>query len=188
MSVPRSDLEPRTETQGLTAMPIEVDEDEVTPADVAETQIGITEATGHNDGVPADRYMRGDRLAWCAGFVIYCYDVSDWPSLYMNTAGYYRLRNVQAMEDEMKERGCFYGAALANIVWPGDVVFYRSRGKSDKGAGRHVGLVVGVDYDDGKVAAIKTIEGNLSDSVTRRRLKPTDQQIAGFARPHVFVF
>lgn len=163
---------------------IEFHDDTITPADVAETQIGITEATGHNDGIPADRYMRGDALAWCAGFVLWCYDESDWPSLYSSAREYYSLRSVQKLEDAMRARGVWFGPRLVDSVEPGDLVFYANRGRSDAGRGRHVGLVVeGTGGIPG--TAFETIEGNWGNEVKRRRVSVIDLSITGFARPRL---
>ena len=152
-----------------------------TPADVAETQLGIHEDTGHNDGVPADRYMRGDELAWCAGFVLWCYDISDVEDLATSTKDYYKMRNVQKFEDEMKRRGLWFGRRFHQYVRRDDVIFYRDRGSSDKGAGRHVGIVTSEGCRN-LFSKIDSVEGNLGDAVKRATHKIDDDRITGFAR------
>ena len=143
----------------------------------AESQLGVRELTGSNDGVPAERYMRGDELAWCAAFVLWCYDVAGQP-MYSSVREYYSLRNVQRMEDSMKARGVWYGPALYDVVEPGDVVFFGSRIGSDAGPGRHVGVVEQASY-----TGVHTIEGNVSDGVRRMSYAFGDPKITGFARP-----
>ena len=161
----------------------------MTPQEVAVRELGVREMTGRNDGIPARRYMRGDELAWCAGFVLYCFDKSDWPSLFDDegdgqedrddTLRYYAMRNVQQFEDEMRSRGAWFGDSLVDYVLPGDVIFYANRGRSDAGSGRHVGIVVDVEFP---ARIIRTVEGNLSDEVKRRQVPAGSPQITGFAR------
>jgi len=152
--------------------------------DVAITQLGICELTGNNDGVPADRYMRGDKLAWCAGFVLYCYDVSDDPDIWdddddttkHDDRRFWGLRAVSALEEWAKTMGVWIGPRV--IPASNDVIFYGSRKGSDaKKGGMHTGIVEFVD-DNG----IHTVEGNLGDSVKRRTVKPGNPSITGFAR------
>lgn len=46
--------------------------------EVYTSQIGVREATGHNDGKDVEKYLRavglGKGYAWCAAFVRWCYD------------------------------------------------------------------------------------------------------------------
>lgn len=156
--------------------------DLITPSDVASTQLGVFEATGNNDGVPAERYNRGDKVAWCASFVMYCFDMSDYPDIYDTTRDYYDMRRVVNFEREMQSRGAWYGYQMWHYVTPDDIVFYSNRRGSDPGIGRHVGLVVGVGIDTDGETIIETIEGNYGDKVSRRMLKATDPSITGFGR------
>lgn len=153
----------------------------VTPADVAETQIGVKEATGNNDGVPAERYNRGDKVAWCGSFVTYCYEKSDFPRLYETDSMYYLMRNVANFEREMQKRGAWFGWRFASIVNVNDIVFYGDRQQSDAGNGRHVGLVVDVGIDE-QGLFIETIEGNYGNKVAKRTLRANDKAITGYGR------
>lgn len=144
--------------------------------DLAATQLGIKEETGHNDGIPADRYMRGDELAWCAGFVLWCYDESDDPDIPEAPSDYWKLRNVDTMEKDLKRRGLWIGPSV--IPAPNDLIFYRNRGSSDSGSGRHVGIVERVS---GGIAY--TIEGNLGDEVRRSSEELDSDRITGYGRP-----
>lgn len=163
----------------------------MTPIDVARTQVGIAEATGQNDGIPAERYMRGDQLAWCAGFVLWCHDVAG----HEVPGNYWRLRSVAAFEAEMSERGLWLGPSV--VPMSGDIVFFGDRARSDAGVGRHCGLVEFVAVrsrfesdplhpQGGRViltgTEIHTIEGNSGNAVTRQLYLHDDKRITGYAR------
>lgn len=147
---------------------------------VAIGELGVREATGENDGVPATRYMDGDRLPWCAAFVLFC----------LNQAGYkppinrWLSRNVNFFESSMKDLGYWMGPAV--IPEAGDLFFMAGRDGSDSGPGRHMGLVERVDLLGGK---LHTIEGNYENRVARvvRTLQRADlrrpRSITGYARP-----
>ena len=144
--------------------------------DIAIDEIGIREKTGSNDGIPARKYMRGDNLAWCAGFVLYCNDVSDDPDVARNTKEYYEMRNVNNFESVMKDRGVFIGRNVT--PQRNDFIFFGTRMGSDVSkSGRHMGIVE--DVLDGY---IHTIEGNTSNMVARRKYKIGHAKITGFAR------
>jgi len=153
-----------------------------TTLDIALTQLGVKEATGKNDGIPAERYMSGDEFPWCAGFVVWCNNHSDDEDLTPTLKDDYSLRRVQTFEDRMKERGKFFtdrGAVRAN-----DIVFFKQRGNSDPGAGRHMGVVRDV-YGPNILASTKrlrTVEGNTSNAVMEREYFIGDDYITGFAR------
>jgi len=50
-------------------------------SDIYISQIGVREATGHNDGKDVEKYLRsvglGKGYAWCAAFVRWCYDSAN---------------------------------------------------------------------------------------------------------------
>ena len=134
--------------------------------DVALTQLGVKEATGHNDGVPAVRYNRGDEVNWCAAFVEYCNAHSDDPKLATTDKDYYAQRRVQTMEDETKRRG--WWLPPETVPQPNDVVFFGDRGGSDPGVGRHVGIVETVTTNPLVMPPLFTsIEGNWGNAVQR---------------------
>lgn len=152
--------------------------------DVAATQVGIAEETGNNDGIPAERYMRGDKLAWCAGFVLYCYAHSDDDNIEKRESEWWKFRKVSTMLDAMRMRGVVLPRGL--VPTRNDLIFYGNRAGSDKGRGTHVGIVerVVVEKRDAKFAAnVHTIEGNLSDKVCRRVVSLDDKSVVAFARP-----
>jgi len=151
--------------------------------DVAITQLGVFETNGHNDGIPADRYMRGDKLAWCAGFVLWCYDVSDDPPVWDDdnkattddAKRYYALRKVSTMLEWAHTMRVFIEPRV--LPARNDVILYGSRAGSDAGAGNHTGIVERIDG-----GRIHTVEGNLGDAVRRRSVSIDDRTILGFAR------
>lgn len=152
--------------------------------EIAQKEIGIHEATGKNDGIPAKKYMRGDKLAWCAGFLLYCFDeastIDIWDAGLDGEEGkdsdYWKLRKVETMELYLKERGVWFGWNLEPM--PGDIVFFADRGGSDPSkSGRHTGIVEAFDG-----TTISTIEGNLGNAVKRAQHDWDSPRITGFAR------
>lgn len=149
----------------------------MTPLEIALTQEGVRELTGQNDGVPAERYNRGERLPWCASFALWCFDQAGQP-MHASLKQWYEMRAVHALLDEMRRRGWMLGAEPPK---PGDLIFLSERGKSDASASAgtgHVGIVamVGENY-------VISIDGNWSNAVTRVQRARTDKTIVGYARP-----
>lgn len=135
----------------------------------AQSQIGVREATGNNDGVPAQRYSNGRREPWCANFVAWSFRQAGHP-----LPGNQRsLAGVQYMENQMKANGMFH----RGTPQPGDIIFFANRGGSDAGGGRHVGIVERVE--NGRV---HTVEGNSSNSVRRRSYDLNNSRISGYGR------
>lgn len=135
----------------------------------AQSQIGVREATGRNDGVPAQRYSNGRREPWCANFVAWSFRQAGTP-----LPGNQRsLAGVQYMENQMKRNNMFH----RGTPQPGDIIFFANRGGSDAGSGRHVGIVERVE--NGRV---HTVEGNSSNSVRRRSYDLNNARISGYGR------
>lgn len=147
--------------------------------DVAVTQLGVKEDSGANDGIPATRYNRGDKLPWCASFALYCNAQSTDPKVATTNAEFYLFRSVAAFEAEMKRRGWWLDPTRA--PQPNDFVFFGDRGHSDAGTGRHMGIV-----ESFTAPKLTSIEGNWSNAVCRvvhDLAKPAEvQRITGFAR------
>lgn len=145
--------------------------------DTAITQLGIAENSGHNDGVPAERYMRGDELAWCCGFVLYCNEHSDDPLIAKNQSTYYKCRTVTGFIAYMRERGVFWPRS-ARAPQANDIIFF-GKAFADVGVkGNHVGIV---EFLEG--GRVHTVEGNTSNKVARRSYLTSDGTILGYARP-----
>lgn len=136
----------------------------------ARSQLGVRERTNRNDGVPATRYSGGRREPWCANFVAWAHRKAGKP-----LPGNQRsLASVQYMEDQMKRAGKFHRGTPK----PGDIIFFANRGGSDRGRGRHVGIVERVA--NGRV---HTIEGNSGHRVRRRSYPLNAARITGYGRP-----
>jgi len=157
--------------------------------DVAVTQLGVKEATGQNDGIPAERYNKGDKLPWCAAFALYCNANSDEQLAAETLKDWYLERAVQTFEDHAKAKGWWY--APEKFPQRGDYIFFGTRGASDKAtaaAGRHMGIVekVVVVNVPTPYVVLTTIEGNLGNQVARvvhSLADPTTKaRITGFAR------
>jgi cell wall-associated NlpC family hydrolase len=141
--------------------------------DAARSQVGVRESTGNNDGIPSQRYMNGRREPWCANFVSWTFRQTGHP-----LPGNQRsLASVQYMEDQMKGAGKFIPRGKGTPK-PGDIIFFANRGDSDRGGGRHVGIVEKVE--NGRVY---TIEGNSGNQVARRSYPLNLARISGYGRP-----
>ena len=143
--------------------------------DVALSQLGIHEATGHNDGIPAERYMRGDELAWCSGFLLWCNDNSDDPKIAAVDKDYYRCRSVRQFIDVMREKGRFWPAGSRGPQ-ANDVIFFGHTASDVGVVGSHVGIVEKIEG-----GRIHTVEGNTSNKVARRSYPLGDKTILGYA-------
>ena len=156
----------------------------------AQSQIGVLEKTGHNDGHPFERYVleinpsRRQFVPWCAYFVVWCHKVAG---IEIPGNGW-KLGSVDYLEGQARLHGVFARADHVNklrklaiatkLPEPGDVVFFGDRGDSDKaGRGRHCGIVEFVRKDK-----VYTIEGNKSNSVKRGSYRLDDARITGYGR------
>jgi len=137
-------------------------------------RLGIAEIPGNNDGPPSILFMRGEKLAWCAGFVLTCIQLGL--ELSDGDVDYWHNRNVGAFEAWTQRQRKWFQAGESPCR--GDVVFFGDRGLSDTGPGRHCGFVTGVGLD----GDILTVEGNVSNGIQSRRYSPTDRRITGYAR------
>lgn len=146
----------------------------------------VLEPHGNNNGVPRYLFMdgewdevRGRGLAWCAGFVLYCYR----QALHEIPGNRWLLREVKAMFELAAKTGVLI-RTLPDLIatpGPGDIIFlYGRRGSdnlNDDTGIRHCGIVEAVDGDQ-----VHSIEGNWSNklSVVTRQLN--DATIAGYGR------
>jgi hypothetical protein len=139
--------------------------------------------------------MRGDELAWCAGFVLFCFDEADDPDIWDAGIGvnggkdsdYWKLRKVSTMKKCLNDRGLGIGRNVVPAA--NDIIFFGDH-RRNAARGSHVGIVEHVELDEGKWI-IHTIEGNLSNKVKRARHVHGTSRIIGFARviptPALFV-
>lgn len=145
--------------------------------DVALSQLGVHEDTGKNDGIPAERYMRGDKLAWCAGFALWCNAVSDDENVAATTAEHYAMRSVTTFIEVMKRKAMF--VHKRQPPQRNDFVFFGNT-DSDVGiVGHHMGIVEDVDVEAG---TFTSIEGNYGNAVMRVKHRMSDPTILGYGR------
>ncbi len=138
--------------------------------DKARSQLGIKEATGKNDGIPATRYMGGDTLPWCAGFVLWVYKESGLPL----PGNWWKNRAVNALFKTMRESGMeTKRPALGGLVF-----FHRDH--SAAGPTGHVEIVVDIHKDG---YGFTTVGGNVGNAVRKSYYSRLDKRIAGFADP-----
>jgi hypothetical protein len=130
----------------------------------AQSQVGVGEATGNNDGLPAQRYCGGQNIPWCASFVAWSFAQSGNPL----PGDQARLASAPYMASVMQRGGKFH----RGTPQPGDIIFFR-----DAGGICHTGIVESVQ--NGRV---NTIEGNSSNRVARRSYPLGSGAIAGYAR------
>lgn len=119
----------------------------------ATSQIGVREATGHNDGAEIAKYRNGvdNNAAWCASFVSWCYKGNDIFGYQASVSG---IQMAAQKQNLYAEKGTY-------TPKPGDVMI-------QKNGASHTGIVESVDPD----GTIHTIEGNTSNCVARRTYKP----------------
>lgn len=143
---------------------------------IAKSQVGFKEdPKGSNRGVDIDKFTGRRAEPWCAHFVAWVFREADLPipgDVIPNAKRANPLASVTHMERVFAE----HGWAVREPA-PGDVVFFKSRGQSDRGPGRHVGIVVGVD-----LTHLDVIDGNWADRVCLRRVRRDDPQISGYGR------
>lgn len=131
----------------------------------AQSQVGVREASGCNDGLPSQRYSGGRNEAWCGNFVAWCFRQAGCP-----LPGNQRsLASTQHMQSVMQREGRFH----TGTPQPGDIVFFRD----GNGQTCHVGIVESVS--NGRV---NTIEGNSGNQVARRSYPLGSSRIAGYGR------
>lgn len=135
--------------------------------DAARSQIGVREATGNNDGVPAERYSNGQQEPWCANFVSWCFRQAGHPLPGNQEA----IGSCDTMAAELRARGALFQSG-ERTPQPGDVIFFGQPGDYT-----HVGIVERVE--GGKVY---TVEGNSGDRVTERSYDLGDPKIQAYGR------
>jgi hypothetical protein len=146
--------------------------------ELVKRQVGFKEQPkGSNRGIQVDQYTGGRAEPWCAHFVAWCFRSIGKPlpnDVVPTPKRANPLASVSFTERIFKELDWHYRNPQA-----GDIVFFATRGKSDRGPGRHIGIVIAVHADK-----IEVVDGNWGDAVNRRFIplensKPT---ITGFGR------
>lgn len=132
----------------------------------AASEVGVSEATGKNDGTPQQRYMNGEKIPggkgegyeWCAAFVSRGFQLAGHP-----LPGNQRKNWEVAELWRQLERA---GATKIPLIEtaPGDLAVF-PRGKKLYG---HVELVERVTVSDGGLrVTLHTIGGNVGNAVRR---------------------
>ncbi len=144
--------------------------------ELANSYVGLEEDTGNNDGKPTDLFAGGRKEPWCAHFVAFLYREAGRVipgDVLPNAERANPLASVEHMERVFKEHGWHFREPAA-----GDVVFFRSRGRSDPArTGRHCGIVVSVSNRE-----FTTIEGNSGNMVRRSTYRRDSPNVTGFGR------
>lgn len=133
----------------------------------AQTQIGVREASGNNDGVPAQRYSGGQNVPWCANFVTWAFEQAGTP-LPGKRSGY-----VPYIESQMKQQGTYWTRDQGQPQ-AGDLIFFGR----PPGRATHIGIVESVS--NGQVT---TVEGNTGNRVARRTYPLGSSKIRAYGRP-----
>lgn len=146
--------------------------------ELASRQVGVREEGGENCGPPSLLYAGGRHEPWCAHFIAYLFRECQRPlprDVHPDRGRANPLASVAYMEKVFADRGWLLSAMDRPL--PGDVVFFASRVGSDRGRGRHIGLVTSVDEK-----LVQTIEGNSGDCVARRIYTRRDSRIVAYGR------
>jgi hypothetical protein len=143
---------------------------------IALSQVGFREdPKGSNRGVDVDKYTGARAEPWCAHFVAWVFREAGRPipgDVVPNRKRANPLASVSHTERVFGEHGW-----LVREPAPGDVIFFKTRGRSDAGPGRHIGIVVGVD-----LTHVDVVDGNWADRVSKRRVRRDDPEIANYGR------
>lgn len=138
----------------------------------ARSQLGVTELTGNNDGIPAERYMQGDKLPWCAGFVLWVFrEINQ-----QLPGNQFKDRAVTELEGNLSLLAC-----EIEHPEPGAIIFFR-KGHVSAGPSGHVGIVEAVNpvLNTDDLFWVTTIEGNNANRVKRARYRDDDPIIKGY--------
>jgi hypothetical protein len=142
---------------------------------IARLQLGLKEASGKNDGPEIQKFTGGRKEPWCAHFVAWCFreigsplpqDIVPSPTQHNPLASCAFMKKVF---DKNKW--------ITETPQVGGIVFFQTRGKSDAGIGRHVGIIETVEKDH-----FVSIEGNLGNAVKRVKHRILDKNIWCFGR------
>lgn len=126
-------------------------------------------------------FMRGDEMAWCAGFLLWMakavYAPLPWAP--RSVLRYWQNRAVSMWHKNAIRGGTWIGAAV--VPQRGDAILYSTRNGSDRGPGSHVDLIVDVKQTPGRTVLV-VIGGNVSNRVQKRLVALGDPLILGFHR------
>ena len=145
--------------------------------DIAKRYVGAKEIPkGSNRGPMIDDFTGGRAEPYCAHAVAFWFRVAGKPipgDVIPTPLRANPLASVTFMFRVFNEHDW-----VVTVPQAGDVIFFKDRGSSDPGKGKHVGIVV--DASDSKVLTV--IDGNWSDQVCERKVPRDSAAILGFGR------
>ncbi len=135
--------------------------------DIARGELGVREATGNNDGVPAQRYSNGQNEPWCANFVSWTFRQAglDLPG------NQDAIGSCDTMARELASRGALFRKG-EGTPQPGDIIFFGVPGDLT-----HVGIVQRVENGQ-----VYTVEGNSGNRVAERSYPLDSPRIMSYGR------
>jgi hypothetical protein len=152
--------------------------------DLAREQVGVTEATGKNDGIPSTRYMGGRQEPWCAHMCAWVYETLGAP-LPGNNAPTPEKRRRIGLVSTMLDEARIAGWALPPSAepQPGDIGVVADRTGSDRAeVGRPQWHCFVVDHLVAQL--VHTIEGNMPRSVRAlKRARHSPKIVAWIRHP-----
>lgn len=123
--------------------------------------------TGRNSGPYVKKYMGQEGLPWCVGFATWCY-LQACKELNIEPMIQERW-STSRLTREAKLDGLYWEPGMNGELKPGNM--FCIKGNRYGTGWVHTGLVVKPIYEHGDLVSIDTIEGNISDKISRRRLK-----------------
>ena len=167
--------------------------------ELADADVGQTEATGENDGPYVESILGGPRErgnAWCIAAVMRWYQragfaIADMPEDPGGGKGgpapglpsFWASRRVERFYAEAFDRHATLGAG--DVVMPGDVLVQIGRSSPNAGASGHAELVVEVQRPVRGVATVKCIGANVRDAVRRTSHALFAPNVTAYVRPSV---
>lgn len=149
---------------------------------IALQQKGIKELTGHNDGADIAKFTGGRQEPWCAHYVAWVFRSAGKPipgDVVPTPTRANPLASVSFMQSVFEQHGW-----MVKDPQPGDVVFFKVRGASDAGSGKHVGIVTAVSPPVAGATkwTVSTVEGNMGDKVGTATYPIDSPLFLGFGR------
>lgn len=148
---------------------------------LARGEVGVTEATGRNDGARVEEYLGGESergLSWCAAFVLWCYETDG----YRWRDNRWLLRRVSTLYEVARRRGAVLTGA--DLPEAGDLVLWIGRNAHPSaGPSGHVAIVVGCRLGPDGPLELEIVAGNEDNGVVRRWISVHDPRITAFVRP-----
>ncbi len=167
--------------------------------ELADADVGQTEATGENDGPYVESILGGPRErgnAWCIAAVMRWYQragfaIADMPEDPGGGKGgpapalpsFWLCRRVERFYHEAFDRGAIVGAG--ETIEPGDVLVQIGRAVANASASGHAELVVSVNRPARGVPTVQCIGGNVRDAVRRTSHALFSPTITAYVRPSV---